>query len=88
MQCSLASFGEADPNLLVKKINVHKAAELSGSDIFKDLATLSVADKSLSAAKQKEIIGNDIFADEKPVVRDHLGGIRKPPGGDSSIALV
>jgi hypothetical protein len=87
LQCSLASFGE-DLDFSAKKINVHKAAELSGSNIFKDILDLSVRDKSLSEAKRKEITGNNIFADEKPVVRDHLGGIRKPPGGGSSIALV
>lgn len=32
--------------------------------------------------------GSNIFADGKAEARDYLGGVRKPPGGESSIALV
>ncbi|KAI5083481.1 hypothetical protein GOP47_0003224 [Adiantum capillus-veneris] len=88
MGSTLAAFGDEDVELSAKKTNAYKAAELSGNDIFKEDAPLTLAEKTLSAAKRKEITGNDIFADEKPSSRDHLGGIRKPPGGESSIALV
>eukprot|EP00250_Pteridium_aquilinum_P000958 c11139_g1_i1 orf=299-1141(+) len=85
---TLAAFGDEDLDISAKKTNAYKVAELSGNNIFKEDAPLSMAEKSLSAAKRKEITGNDIFADEKPSIRDHLGGIRKPPGGESSLTLV
>lgn len=88
MGSTLAAFGEEDMEVSAKKTNAYKAAELSGNNIFKEDAPLTMAEKSLSAAKRREITGNDIFADEKPSIRDHLGGIRKPPGGESSITLV
>lgn len=71
-----------------KKIHDKKFAELSGNDIFKGDATSSSAEKHLSEAKLKEIGGNNIFADGKVESRDYLGGVRKPPGGETSIALV
>lgn len=71
-----------------KKIYNQKFAELSGNNIFKGDVPPSSAEKSLSTAKLREISGNDIFADGKAESRDYLGGVRKPPGGESSIALV
>lgn len=71
-----------------KKIHNQKFSDLSGNDIFKGDASPSSAEKSLSSAKLREISGNDIFADGKAESRDYLGGVRKPPGGESSIALV
>ncbi|KFK42200.1 hypothetical protein AALP_AA2G224600 [Arabis alpina] len=71
-----------------KKIYDKKFAELSGNDIFKGAATSSSVEKQLSEAKLKEIGGNNIFADGKVEARDYLGGVRKPPGGETSIALV
>nr|XP_023899498.1 uncharacterized protein LOC112011358 [Quercus suber]XP_023928372.1 uncharacterized protein LOC112039705 [Quercus suber]POE51919.1 hypothetical protein CFP56_69406 [Quercus suber]POE91026.1 hypothetical protein CFP56_05397 [Quercus suber] len=71
-----------------KKIYNKKFSELSGNDIFKGDVPPSAADKSLSTAKLREMSGNDIFADGKAESRDYLGGVRKPPGGESSIALV
>ncbi|KAH8508776.1 hypothetical protein Peur_050640 [Populus x canadensis] len=71
-----------------KKINNQKFNELSGNDIFKGDAPPSSAEKPLSVAKLREMSGNDIFADGKVESRDFLGGVRKPPGGESSIALV
>ncbi|KAI9097739.1 hypothetical protein K1719_025510 [Acacia pycnantha] len=71
-----------------KKIYNQKFAELSGNDVFKDDTAAPSAEKSLSAAKQKEMSGSNIFADGKVESRDFLGGVRKPPGGESSIALV
>lgn len=69
-----------------KKIPNQKFAELSGNDIFKGDAP-PTSDKPLSSAKLQEMSGSDIFADGKVESRDYLGA-RKPPGGDSSIALV
>ncbi|KAL5559014.1 hypothetical protein UlMin_035225 [Ulmus minor] len=77
-----------EPVKTAKKIYNQKFAELSGNDIFKGDAPPSSAEKSLSNAKLREISGNDIFADGKADSRDYLGGVRKPPGGESSIALV
>ncbi|KDP41369.1 hypothetical protein JCGZ_15776 [Jatropha curcas] len=71
-----------------KKIYNQKFNELSGNDIFKGDVPPSSAEKSLSVAKLREMSGNDIFADGKAEHRDYLGGVRKPPGGESSIALV
>ncbi|KAH7331481.1 hypothetical protein KP509_20G035800 [Ceratopteris richardii] len=85
---TLAAFGDEDVEVSLKKANAYKSAQLSGSNIFQEDASLTPIEKSLSAAKRKEIVGNDIFADEKPSIREHLGGIRKPPGGESSITLV
>lgn len=71
-----------------KKIPTQKFAELSGNNIFKGDANPTSAERSLSSAKLREISGNDIFADGKAESRDYFGGVRKPPGGSSSIALV
>ncbi|KAK7351181.1 hypothetical protein VNO77_10436 [Canavalia gladiata] len=71
-----------------KKIYDKKFAELSGNDIFKGDVPPSSAEKSLSGAKLREMSGSNIFADGKVEARDYLGGVRKPPGGESSIALV
>ncbi|KAK7410532.1 hypothetical protein VNO78_01375 [Psophocarpus tetragonolobus] len=71
-----------------KKIYNKKFAELSGNDIFKGDVPPSSAEKSLSGAKLREMSGSNIFADGKVEARDYLGGVRKPPGGESSIALV
>lgn len=78
----------AEPVKTAKKIPNQKFAHLSGNDIFKDDAPPTSADKSLSNAKLREISGSNIFADGKVEARDYLGGVRKPPGGESSIALV
>ncbi|KAE8709823.1 hypothetical protein F3Y22_tig00110328pilonHSYRG00567 [Hibiscus syriacus] len=71
-----------------KKIHNQKFAELSGNDIFKGDVPPGSAEKPLSTAKLREISGSNIFADGKLESRDYLGGVRKPPGGESSIALV
>jgi hypothetical protein len=86
-------FGEADDEDSVvktaKKIPTKKFSDLTGNGIFKgDEAAPGTAEKHLSNAKLKEMTGSDIFADGKAPSRDYLGGIRKPPGGESSIALV
>ncbi|XP_054788896.1 uncharacterized protein LOC129294494 isoform X1 [Prosopis cineraria] len=77
-----------EPVKTAKKIYNQKFAELSGNDIFKGDAPPSSAEKPLSVAKQREMSGSNIFADGKVESRDYLGGVRKPPGGESSIALV
>ncbi|KAI4366574.1 hypothetical protein MLD38_022435 [Melastoma candidum] len=71
-----------------KKIYDKKFSELSGNNIFKGDEPPSSAEKPLSSAKQREMSGNDIFKDEKVQPRDYFGGVRKPPGGHSSISLV
>ncbi|KAL2468091.1 hypothetical protein Fot_51616 [Forsythia ovata] len=71
-----------------KKIPNQKFAELSGNNIFKGDAPPASAEKPLSSAKLREMSGSNIFADGKAESRDYLGGVRKPPGGESSIALV
>ncbi|KAJ7965703.1 Alpha-ketoglutarate-dependent dioxygenase alkB-like protein 2 [Quillaja saponaria] len=71
-----------------KVIYNQKFSHLSGNDIFKGDAPPSSAEKPLSVAKLREISGSNIFADGKVESRDYLGGVRKPPGGDSSVALV
>ncbi|KAK8649114.1 hypothetical protein V6N13_129850 [Hibiscus sabdariffa] len=72
----------------VKKLHDQKFAELSGNDIFKGDVPPGSAEKPLSAAKLREMSGSNIFADGKVESRDYYGGVRKPPGGESSIALV
>ncbi|XP_057970551.1 uncharacterized protein LOC131159555 [Malania oleifera] len=81
-------FGEEGVTKTAKKIHDQKFAELTGNDIFKGDVPPTSAEKSLSVAKLKEMSGSDIFADGKAESRDYLGGVRKPPGGPSSIALV
>ena len=81
-------FGEEPGVKTAKKIHEQKFAELTGNDIFKGDVPPGSAEKSLSMAKLKEMSGNDIFADGKAESRDYLGGVRKPPGGESSIALI
>eukprot|EP00262_Sarcandra_glabra_P008645 TRINITY_DN22247_c0_g1_i1.p1 TRINITY_DN22247_c0_g1~~TRINITY_DN22247_c0_g1_i1.p1 ORF type:complete len:311 (+),score=59.45 TRINITY_DN22247_c0_g1_i1:113-1045(+) len=71
-----------------KKIHDQKVAELTGNDIFKGDVPPGSAEKPLSVAKLREMSGSNIFADGKAASRDYLGGVRKPPGGESSIALV
>lgn len=71
-----------------KKISDQKFAHLSGNNIFKEDLPPNSAEKPLSHAKLREISGNNIFADGKVESRDYYSGVRKPPGGESSIALV
>ncbi|XP_058085850.1 uncharacterized protein LOC131233219 [Magnolia sinica] len=81
-------FSEETVVKTAKKIHNQKVAELTGNDIFKGDAPPGSADKPLSVAKLREMSGSDIFADGKAASRDYLGGVRKPPGGESTIALV
>lgn len=81
-------FSEEPTVKTAKKIHNQKFAELTGNDIFKGDVPPGSAEKPLSTAKLREISGSNIFADGKAESRDYLGGVRKPPGGESSIALV
>ncbi|KAF8411477.1 hypothetical protein HHK36_004028 [Tetracentron sinense] len=81
-------FSEEPVIKTAKKIHNQKFAELTGNGIFKGDDPPGSAEKSLSRAKLREMSGSDIFADGKAESRDFLGGVRKPPGGESSIALV
>jgi len=81
-------FSEEPVTKTAKKIHNQKFAELTGNDIFKGDAPPTSAEKPLSSAKLREMSGSDIFADGKVEARDYFGGVRKPPGGGSSIALV
>ncbi|KAI3762185.1 hypothetical protein L1987_52609 [Smallanthus sonchifolius] len=91
------SIGESAPNntnaeesviKTAKKIPSQKFTELSGNNIFKGDEAPASSEKLLSSAKLREMSGSNIFADEKAESRDYLGGVRKPPGGESSIALI
>ncbi|KAM1247907.1 hypothetical protein TB2_043918 [Malus domestica] len=86
-QSNITSIEEPAPKT-AKKIYDKKFSELSGNDIFKGNVPPSSAEKPLSSAKLREMSGSNIFADGKKEARDYLGGVRKPPGGESSIALV
>ncbi|XP_024541947.1 uncharacterized protein LOC112350274 [Selaginella moellendorffii] len=66
-----------------------KAAEMTGNDIFKKGGYGTHVEKSLSDAKRREMIGSDIFSEEKPPPSQQSvsNRIRKPPGGPSTIVL-
>ncbi|XP_059643408.1 uncharacterized protein LOC132285256 [Cornus florida] len=81
-------FSEEPVIKTAKKIHDQKFAELTGNNIFKGDVPPGSAEKPLSVAKLREISGSNIFADGKMESRDYRGGVRKPPGGESSIALV
>ncbi|XP_022962790.1 uncharacterized protein LOC111463173 [Cucurbita moschata] len=81
-------FGEEPVIKTAKKLHNQKFQELTGNDIFKGDAPPGSSEKSLSSAKLREMSGNDIFADGKAESRDYFGGVRKPPGGESTIALI
>lgn len=83
-------FGDEEPVVkTTKKIHNQKFQELTGNDIFKGDAAPGSTEKPLSKAKLREISGSNIFAEgERVEPRDYFGGVRKPPGGESSIALV
>ncbi|XP_015075760.1 uncharacterized protein LOC107019913 [Solanum pennellii] len=73
----------------VKKIHNQKVAELNGNGIFKGDAVTppGSSEKSLSRSKLREMSGSGIFSDGKAESRVCYGGVRKPPGGESSIRL-
>ncbi|KAF2541194.1 hypothetical protein F2Q68_00028593 [Brassica cretica] len=81
-------FSEEPEVKTSKKIHDQKFQELTGNGIFKGDESPGTGDKQLSSAKLREMSGNNIFADGKSESRDYFGGVRKPPGGESSISLV
>lgn len=82
-------FGDEPIVKTSRKLHNQKFQELTGNDIFKGDAPAGSAEKSLSKAKLREMSGSNIFAEgERVEPRDYFGGLRKPPGGESSIALV
>ncbi|XP_031268537.1 uncharacterized protein LOC116127014 [Pistacia vera] len=81
-------FSEEPVVKTAKKIHNQKFQELTGNDIFKGDVPPGSAEKPLSTAKLREMSGNNIFSDGKAESRDYFGGVRKPPGGESSISLV
>ncbi|XP_073157825.1 uncharacterized protein [Henckelia pumila] len=81
-------FGEEPEVRAPKKLHDQKFAELTGTDIFRGDVPPGSAEKPLSEAKLKEMSGSNIFEDGKVKSRDYFGGVRKPPGGESSIALL
>ncbi|KAA8522485.1 hypothetical protein F0562_013154 [Nyssa sinensis] len=81
-------FGKEPVIKTAKKIHNQKFTELTGNNIFTGDAPPTSAEKPLSSAKLREMSGSNIFADGKVESRDYFGGVRKPPGGESSIALV
>ncbi|XP_062211437.1 uncharacterized protein LOC133912615 isoform X2 [Phragmites australis] len=88
---STFSFGETNTDnapKTSKKITGKKFTDLTGNNIFKGDAPPGSAEKHLSTAKLKEITGSNIFADGKDRTPERVGGHRKPPGGESTIALV
>ncbi|XP_020240989.1 uncharacterized protein LOC109819624 isoform X2 [Asparagus officinalis] len=82
------NFGEEPEMKTAKKIHNQKFQELTGNNIFKGDTPPGSAEKPLSVAKLREMSGSNIFADGKASNRDYYGGVRKPPGGESNIALV
>ncbi|KAH8502802.1 hypothetical protein H0E87_014190 [Populus deltoides] len=81
-------FGEEPVMKTARKIHNQKFNELTGNGIFKGDVPPGSAEKPLSTAKLREMSGSGIFSDGKAASRDYLGGVRQPPGGQSSIALV
>ncbi|XP_021714166.1 uncharacterized protein LOC110682206 [Chenopodium quinoa] len=82
-------FGDDPAVKSTRKLHNQKFQELTGNDIFKGDAPAESAEKHLSKAKLREMSGSNIFAEgEKVEPRDYFGGVRKPPGGESSISLV
>ncbi|THU55861.1 hypothetical protein C4D60_Mb11t11120 [Musa balbisiana] len=79
-------LGRTTPRKSPPTVNIAQV-NLIGNGIFKDVAPSRFSEKTRSKAKLKELIGNDIFADRKDPPRYYFGGIRKPPGGESSITL-
>ncbi|MCO5557489.1 hypothetical protein L7F22_011054 [Adiantum nelumboides] len=71
-----------------------KAAELSGHDIFKEEASKAVitnsnnqSERIFSAAKKKEMLGNNIFSDSNSIIECNPRRARQPPGGESNLKL-
>eukprot|EP00850_Spirogloea_muscicola_P002238 SM000008S22327 [mRNA] locus=s8:1169265:1170358:+ [translate_table: standard] len=77
-------FGEVEAEPSPRKMNDRKVADLLGRGLYADEAPAL----PLSDAKRRELVGSNIFAEDKPAVRESVGGLRKPPGGESSLTLM
>ncbi|KAG8063194.1 hypothetical protein GUJ93_ZPchr0003g16814 [Zizania palustris] len=85
------SFGYANTDSVAratKKITGKKFTDLTGNNIFKGNEAPVSAEKHLSTAKLKEMSGSNIFAEGQAPTREYHSGNRKPPGGESTIALI
>lgn len=71
-----------------RKIPNQKLTELYGNNIFMGDAPSAYAEKLVSSVELREMNGNNIFADGKVESQDFLGGVRKPPCGESIIVVV
>ncbi|XP_059318043.1 uncharacterized protein LOC132068462 [Lycium ferocissimum] len=80
-------FEGETPGSPEKKIHDQKFAELTGNGIFKGGNPPGSPEKTLSRSKLREMNGSNIFSDGKAATRVCYGGVRKPPGGESSIRL-
>ena len=80
---------EENPDPYGQKKHEMKSAELSGN-IFRGGSNAGEETPlyhQRSVAKVREMSGSDIFSNDQPKPRNTVGGIRKPPGGGSSIML-
>jgi len=79
------------PDSYGQKKHEMKSAELSGNNIFHGQSNNPGDDmpqyQQRSSAKVREMSGSDIFSNDQPKARNTVGGIRKPPGGGSTIML-
>eukprot|EP00897_Mesotaenium_endlicherianum_P008700 jgi/Mesen1/7859/ME000042S07303 len=80
-------FGETPVDPPRRRVSDQKVLDLVGRGSEQQGAAPH-GTPAVSEAKQREMQGCNIFVDEKPFVRDSLGGVRKPPGGESSLTLV
>lgn len=68
-----------------------KQSELLGNNIFQGGSNSPGDDptqyQQRSSAKVREMSGSDIFSNDQPKARNTVGGIRKPPGGGSTVVL-
>ncbi|KAL8143277.1 hypothetical protein V2J09_016309 [Rumex salicifolius] len=71
-----------------RRIHNQKFRELSGNNIFKKDTPPGSAEKPVSQAKLREMSGSNIFSDGGKVASKDYGGVRKPPGGQSTISLI
>ena len=65
-----------------------KAEEISGHDIFSDGDAFKTGDMSESrVAHHAALGGSDVFSNETGETRRIIGGVSKPPGGETSIVF-
>jgi hypothetical protein len=84
-QLMLNNMHDENPDPYGQKKHEMKSAELSGNNIFHGDETPQHHQRSVQ--KVREMSGSDIFSNDQPKARNTVGGIRKPPGGGSTIML-